>query len=227
MYIGLTVDAVGSTDEFRIFFEVLKDFRIKATFFVNIGKENLIEKIYKMGHEIGNHTYTHPTSILSMTKKNKKNEVQKAHNKILEILNKESKNIEINGFRVPYYYFDKDIFKILNELDYKWDSSKGYFPIMGNKYKAEKFGNIVELPSLFPDDDTLLNKNCLSEVQVLKIWKKSYDLSDGTFIWGIHPYVSVKNEERVEMLKKFLEYVTEKNGEFLTLTEIVQKTLKI
>ena len=79
------------------------------------------------------------------------------------------------------------------------------------------------MPSLFPDDDTLFNKNCLNEVQVLKIWEKSYDLSEDIFIWGIHPYVSVKNSNRIKMLKTFFEYIYERNGNFSNLTEIANK----
>ncbi len=221
--VGLTVDAAGTIEEFKILLNILKDFRIESTFFIGVNlKPNLIRSIYGSGHEIGNHTYTHPTSIFKLTFEEKELEIKSANFCLLDILNEKFKEVEIKGFRAPYFYFDLDVVKVLEKMGYLWDSSKGYFPILEHYFKTENYGNIIELPSLFPDDDTLINKNCLSEKQVLKLWKKSYDMSKDTFIWGIHPYVSVKNNDRIEMLTNFIEYVIEKDGNFLCLSKIAR-----
>jgi len=85
----------------------------------------------------------------------------------------------IRGFRAPYYNFDPDIPRILEEMGYLWDSTKAYFPILGRPFRAERHGGIVELPSLHPDDHTLLRRIGLTEEQVLHT--SSYGASTRTF----------------------------------------------
>ena len=218
---GLTVDAAGTPNEFYTLLELLKDFKIRSTFFVGVKiQPDLLKLIYKNGHEIGNHTYSHPYSLLSLSFEEKESEIKHAHLCLLDTLNKNFKDAKIRGFRAPYYNFDPDIPKILDEINYNWDSSKAYFPILGSPFKTDKYGKILEIPSLFPDDDTMLDRIGLNENQVLKIWTKSYEMSTDTFIWGIHPYIVAKNSDRIKMIKKFIEYIIEKNGNFLCLSEI-------
>ena len=124
-----------------------------------------------------------------------------------DVLDEKFNDVKIRGFRAPYYNFDPDIPKILETFQYSWDSTKGYFPILNSHFKMERFGKIAELPSLFPDDITLLDRMGLNENQVLKIWKKTFDISKDTLIWGIHPYISAKNPERIKMLKHFIDYI--------------------
>ena len=64
--VGLTVDAVGTLEEHETLIDVLHDFNIESTFFVRGDTpSNIINLIYDNGHEIGNHTYTHPVSLRS------------------------------------------------------------------------------------------------------------------------------------------------------------------
>jgi len=225
--VGLTVDAAGTSEEFKTLLDILNDFKIKSTFFIGVNiQPKLINLIYKNGHEIGSHTYSHPTTLLNLSLKDKELEIKSAHLWLLNILNKDFKDVKIKGFRAPYYNFDPDIPKIIEKIKYVWDSTKAYFPIIGSHFKLEKFGKIIELPSMFPDDSTMINRISLNENQVLEIWKKSFELSKETFIWGIHPYISVKNSDRIDMLRSFIEYVLGKNGRFLTLSEISKILLK-
>lgn len=226
MKVGLTVDAAGTHDQFKTFLNILSDFGIKSTFFIGVGiQSDLVKLIYKNGHEIGSHTYTHPVSLLKLNLQEKELEIKSSHLWLLNILNEEFKEAKIKGFRAPYYNFDPDIPKILEKIQCVWDSTKAYFPILDSHFKVEKIGKIIELPSLFPDDVTQINRLGLTENQVLKIWKKSYDLSTDTFIWGIHPYIITKNLDRIKMIRDFIEYIIEKNGKFLHLSEIATDLL--
>jgi len=221
--VGLTVDAAGTSDEFMSLLNILNEYKIKSTFFVGVEiKPNIIKYIYKNGHEIGNHTYTHPVSLINLTSQKKELEIKSSHLILLSILKEEYGDASIKGFRAPYYNYDPDIPKILEKIQYNWDSTKAYFPVLGSEFKLEKNGNIIELPSLFPDDSTMINRLGLTEKQVLKIWKKSYELSTQTFVWGIHPYITVKNSDRINMFKHFIEYIIEKDGKFLCLSEIAK-----
>lgn len=228
MNVGLTVDAVGTSSEFNLLLNTLRDFNIESTFFVCVKialvriESELINLINKNGHEIGNHTYSHPIYLSRLSYQEKELEIKSAHLFLDNILHQVNKNIKIKGFRAPYYNFDPDIIEIIEKNKYVWDSTKAYFPIFGSFFQEEKIGKIVELPSLFPDDSTLIFRLGLNEKEVLKIWKKSYDLSQNTFIWGIHPYISAKNTNRIKMLKNFIEYILNKGGNFLTLSDITK-----
>jgi peptidoglycan/xylan/chitin deacetylase (PgdA/CDA1 family) len=129
----------------------------------------------------------------------------------------------IKGFRAPYYNFDPDIPRILEEIDYLWDSTKAYFPILGRPFRAERNRSIIELPSLHPDDHTLLRRIGLTEEQTLNTWTKSYDMSTEVFVWGIHPYICAENILRTNMLERFIEYVRDDGGVFMSLTDIAKK----
>jgi peptidoglycan/xylan/chitin deacetylase (PgdA/CDA1 family) len=226
MNVGLTVDTVGNPSEYKLLLDTLSDFNIESTFFVCVKIESeaeLIKLIYKNGHEIGNHTYSHPIYLSRLSYREKELEIKSTHLFLDNILRQVDKKIEIKGFRAPFYNFDPDIFGIIEKNNYMWDSTKAYFPVLGSSFQAEKIGKIVELPSLFPDDSTMIIRLGLNEKKVLKIWKKSYDLSKNTFIWGIHPYLSAKNSSRINMLKNFIEYILNNDGNFLTLSEIAKK----
>ena len=63
-YVALTFDDGPHPRYTPKILEILEEYGIKATFFVvGVNAENYpdtIEKVIKAGHEIGNHTYSHP-----------------------------------------------------------------------------------------------------------------------------------------------------------------------
>jgi peptidoglycan/xylan/chitin deacetylase (PgdA/CDA1 family) len=227
MKVGLTIDAVGTLNEFDLILDILKDYNVKATFFGNVNTlPEAFNSICGNGHEIGSHTYSHSSLLSSLSIWEKERDIRSGHLWLMDVLKGEFKDVKIKGFRMPFYNFDPEIPIILERLNYLWDSSKAYFPILGSFLKFERFGEIIELPSLHPDDHTLLRRIGLSENKVLKIWKKSLELSNDVFVWGIHPYICAENKERIQMLKAFLEHVLEKKGVFLTLSEIAYSLSK-
>lgn len=227
MKVGLTIDAVGTLKEFNLILDILKDYNVKSTFFGNVKTQpEAFKSICGNGHEIGSHTYSHSPLLSSLSLREKERDIRSGHLWLMDVLKGEFNDVKIKGFRMPFYNFDPDIPIILESLNYLWDSSKAYFPILGSFFNFERFGEIIELPSLHPDDHTLLRRIGLSESQVLKIWKKSLELSNDVFVWGIHPYICVENRERIEMLKAFLEHVLDKKGDFLTLSEIALSLLE-
>src|SRR5258708_24450165 len=97
------------------------------------------------GHEIGNHTWSHPTSFGSFSYEEKKREIARAHRKLTKICGK-----ELVGFRGPGYYVDDDIRDILKELRYAYDASilpgfaqllmSMYARMCGGENKEKMFG---------------------------------------------------------------------------------------
>ena len=102
--------------------DILDEYNIKATFFVvGINAENYpdtIENIIKKGHEIGNHTYTHP-HVSCLNSQNLKCEVERCESAIYGLTDYKTKL-----FRPPEGMIDADVRSVLRSLDYKvilWD----------------------------------------------------------------------------------------------------------
>jgi peptidoglycan/xylan/chitin deacetylase (PgdA/CDA1 family) len=223
--VGFTVDAVGEPIVFTTLLSLLEELDIKATFFIGATlPPEIVKTIFRKGHEIGSHTQSHSPSLVTLSYEEKELEIRRGHEALTEVLSRIEGFDGINGFRAPYYNFHPDIPLILEGLGYSWDSSKAYFPILGSPFASERHGKVIELPTLHPDDHTMIRRLGLTEDQVLETWKRSYDLSEDMFVLGIHPYICVENPERIQMLRSFLNYVEENGGRFCTLTEMSHAT---
>lgn len=105
--IALTFDDGPHPSETLKILDILDKYNVKATFFV-VGKhvnwypKSVIEASER-GHEIGNHTYTHP-NINSLSKKAIIDEIKSCEEVILE---KTGKRPAV--FRPPFGNFDKDM----------------------------------------------------------------------------------------------------------------------
>ncbi len=121
--------------------EFFDEMNIKASFFV-VGEEleksqaikNVILKAHNAGHEIENHTYTHPFGLATLPLNIIRNEIIKC-NQIIEQIT----GVHPIGFRSPGYSINADILEILSENNMKYDSS-AFWSIMnpilkyGHKY---------------------------------------------------------------------------------------------
>ena len=101
---------------------ILDKYGIKATFFtIGINAEyypHVVEEIIKRGHEIGNHTYSHP-HVSCLNSENLKREVERCESVIFGLTDYKTKL-----FRPPEGMIDADVIQVLKELDYKvilWD----------------------------------------------------------------------------------------------------------
>ena len=122
-------EASGSGDEIfetavPRFLDLFDSLDIPATFFV-IGsdidvpwKRALIEEVARRGHEIANHSLTHPTSFSSLSPEQKLREIQEAGERIRSLT-----GTAPAGFRAPDFETDSAVFEILAKLGYGYDSS--------------------------------------------------------------------------------------------------------
>jgi len=100
---------------------LLDKYNTKATFFIlGITAEKhpeIVEEIFKKGHEIASHGYSHK-SLFKLEKKEFEIEIKKS----LNIL----KKYDIKGFRAPYFSINnsnKWVFEILKKYGFRYDSS--------------------------------------------------------------------------------------------------------
>lgn len=82
--------------------DILKKYDIKATFFVigNLAEKNpdIIDRIYKEGHALGNHSYSHNYKYIYKNTNNFLNELKSTEKVLKEIL---GENFETNIIRFP------------------------------------------------------------------------------------------------------------------------------
>ena len=112
------------TKALPIFLNILKKTNSKATFMI-IGADlemkacrDFCKKAITLGHEIGNHSWSHSDNFGQLSHEGKKQEIQKTHTLLTKVCGQKP-----IGFRGPGYYIDVDSIKILQELGYKYDSS--------------------------------------------------------------------------------------------------------
>jgi hypothetical protein len=106
------------------FAELFESLGVRATFFV-IGEDltlasnrDMVRQLYVTGHEIANHTQTHPYHFNRLSRQHKRDEIVQAGNAIVSITGHTPV-----GFRAPGYDVDGDVLDILTELGYRYDSS--------------------------------------------------------------------------------------------------------
>ncbi|MDB5208765.1 MAG: polysaccharide deacetylase [Flavisolibacter sp.] len=154
---------------------LLSKHNIKATFFI-LGQvfENhpyLVEEIYKEGHEIGCHSYSHPF-IFNLTPDQFSAEVKKC------IRAGDAFGIRYKGFRAPYFSIDERnlwALDILQEHDFTYDSS--IYP--GDNKRTGIQNYTKEIHQL---------KNSLWEVPISTFRVMKYDVGLGGAFFRILPY---------------------------------------
>lgn len=104
--------------------EAFARFGVKATFFV-VGRDfdmqecrDFCRRAVADGHELANHTDTHPVNLHRLGWAEKEAEIRRCGERIAEVTGKKP-----IGFRAPGYYLDEDIIEILIGNGYVYDAS--------------------------------------------------------------------------------------------------------
>ncbi len=115
--VAITLDGTWGADYTEQILDIFDKYDIKITFFfAGYWLEKypaLVKRIAAQGHEIGNHTYTHPhCNSLSRDKLIK--ELEDTNKLIKELIGKESKL-----FRPPFGEYNNQVIRTANELGYQ------------------------------------------------------------------------------------------------------------
>ncbi len=148
-------DFESDIEAFDLLLDKLQQYHIKAGFAV-IGKfvkkyPDIHKKAVEQGHEIINHTYTHPNNphwaanryFNKLSYQEQKDEIYKAHEVFYNIL-----GIEVVGFRTPHYgnLHTESVYDILKELNYFYSSSTAANEVEGFSAPFWHKG-ILEIPT--------------------------------------------------------------------------------
>ena len=129
--VSLGINCAWEDDDTDRFLKILKENEIKATFFVT-GEfvqrcENAVVRISKAGHEIGNHSDSHP-DMQKLNEEQITKELTSAENKI-----QKATGVKPNLFRAPSGSYNTRLIQTANALGYhaiQWDCDtvdwKGY-----------------------------------------------------------------------------------------------------
>lgn len=120
--VAISFDAAWGADDTDTLLDILKRNNVKATFFlcgywVDKYPEE-VKKIYDSGHDIGNHSNTHPHSSKLSLEENKNN-IMDCHNKIKNLLNTDS-----ILYRPPFGEYNNTVLTAAEECGYysiQWD----------------------------------------------------------------------------------------------------------
>ncbi len=107
------------------FAEIFERRKIRATFFV-VGRDldgdprgrAQLAALARAGHELGNHSHTHPYELARLPRQQIDDEVWRAHNAIAEVAGEAPV-----GFRSPGYDLSRDLHEVLMARGYRYDSS--------------------------------------------------------------------------------------------------------
>ena len=102
----------------------LRDESIEATFFA-IGEDlerrenrRTVESLHDDGHEIGNHSHSHPYDLVLRTESEMRAEIERGSDVIAEAC-----GTRPSGFRAPGYTVSDTLFRVLQSTDVVYDSS--------------------------------------------------------------------------------------------------------
>lgn len=147
---SITIDAAWGDEFTSAILDTLDEYNVKATFFlVEFWAEdypNQVKEIHKRGHEIGNHSSTHP-DFTSLSKEQMVNEITTTDKRITELT-----GVKPTVFRPPYGAYNDLVIQSLRELDYytiQWDIDSldwkelGVEPVVDRVVKNVGKGSII------------------------------------------------------------------------------------
>jgi polysaccharide deacetylase family sporulation protein PdaB len=115
--IAISFDASWGNEYTQKILDILKENEIKSTFFLTgfwIEKyPDLVKKIVAEGHELGNHTFTHP-HLNTLDKAGIKTELERVHSALTDLSGKEP-----YLFRPPFGEYSNKVIEVADELGYQ------------------------------------------------------------------------------------------------------------
>jgi hypothetical protein len=104
--------------------DIFAKFGVKATFFI-VGKhvsagsnKILLKRLAAVGHELANHSMTHPAGFSRLSGRAKETEIRGCASALEDLTGR-----RVSGFRAPDYDIDEETIRILETDGYRYDSS--------------------------------------------------------------------------------------------------------
>lgn len=141
------------------FEELFAEADVRATFFI-VGRDleqgeeaqDILKRLAASGHELGNHTYSHPYDLCRSPETVIDSEIQQAHQTIATVIGPEYAPV---GFRAPGYTINGKVARVLVDHGYQYDSSMFPSPpyymakigiMMGMHLRGRRSGAVISDP---------------------------------------------------------------------------------
>lgn len=148
--IAISFDAAWGDEFTQDILDTLDKYNVKSTFFL-VGfwvdkYPHQVTEIAKRGHEIGNHSSTHP-NMTTLSKEQIVKEINTTDEKIFKLI-----NVKPNLFRPPFGAYNDSLIQVTKELNYytiQWDIDSldwkelGVEPVVDKVVKGVTSGSIV------------------------------------------------------------------------------------
>lgn len=183
----LTFDDGPSSKVTPAILDTLKEYNVKATFFVNgvniKGNEEVLKRIVSEGHTIGNHTYSHKVSLYDSLD-NFKQEINSTNELIYTIT-----GVKCQAFRPPYGYnlrqSYKDFLASQGIITYYWNvdpgdstsknlTSEGLIAKVRSQV-ANKNGDVIII--LHDMNNKVVTQNAVRGI-IKECWSKGFKISN-------------------------------------------------
>lgn len=148
--IAISFDAAWGTDHTKEILDILDKYDVKTTFFLvdfwASKYPDMVKEIDKRGHEVQNHSTTHP-KLTEMSKEEIIKEVKTTEETIEKIIDKKP-----TLFRLPFGDYNDEVIRTLREIDYhviQWDvdsldwKEEGVEPVIDKVTRNVKKGSVV------------------------------------------------------------------------------------
>lgn len=120
--VAISFDAAWGADKTQGILDILKEFDVKATFFLVgfwvDGHEDMVRAIDEAGMDIGTHSNTHP-DMVKLDKATMKEELESSISKIKAVTGE-----DVELFRAPFGSYNNDLLEVAESLNLKtiqWD----------------------------------------------------------------------------------------------------------
>jgi peptidoglycan/xylan/chitin deacetylase (PgdA/CDA1 family) len=189
---------------------------------VALKNSDLTREILSRGHEVGIHGFKH-LNYSYLTEIQQENDIEMA------VATFKALGVKINGFRAPYNTYTEQTLKLVENHGFLWDIGIGYNP----KYRETTFPFRIKIDNhessfvCFPlnswSDDIMIDMQGFSGPQIAKTLKriiKRVSENGGVVMFDLHP-IRIGQPKYIDALRNVVEYGTELNGWFPTVTEAV------
>lgn len=217
----------GITEGLPEILQILNKYKIKATFFVtgNVASKypDIIREIAQSGHEIGSHSLMHEDFWEINC-----SEMEESVKETEAILENIIKN-EIMSFRTPYQHTNIELVRILEREGYCLEASfdgTAYPHFIDNTNVMRLTSNPLFYPSIsYPRswidvyEETIANQEKI-EQKIIIVNLHSWEIIDLPDVVGLEEYVKPSGKYTYENFIQLLDYLKNKNVEFVTAKEV-------
>ena len=210
----------------RNVFDAMESHQAKFTFPIvaSAASKNpeLTREILNRGHEVAVHGFKH-VNYSYLTEQQQEDDIKKALDTF------KAMGIRVYGFRAPYNIYAEDTPKLVEKYGFLWDIGIGYnsqhregtspFRVRIDNHDS----SFVCIPLNRWSDDLMIDIRGFSSHQIEETLKrviKGASEKSGVIMFDLHP-IRIGQPKYVDALRHVVEYGTELNGWFPTVSEAV------